>query len=248
MKKILVFSLIFLGTLKASEMAVKTPAGPAEDSEWSINYEELKSAIEMPENEKVPSLLALSLDNLTNRMGICNTDLESLPDDMKNFIAKIWYKKNFDKLYWWGINNAKKIESSDSLKCLDHVLLPNRDVAALLFGGAFIFDAEEFGSVNATRKFELHPTGWGAYGVNLLSNGDIAVCATYDLLIYQIDDAIKKLLMNSLGKITLESLCDATIELRDYRKAEFYRKAQNRYRRNLEESRYAEKGSSCTLI
>ena len=99
MKKILIFSLIFLGTLKAVEMAVKTPAGPAEDSEWSISFNELEKAYKQAEVGGVPSLVDLAAKRIADTVSICDPAIQDLPWELINFVAQQWYKKNYNRLY-----------------------------------------------------------------------------------------------------------------------------------------------------
>src|SRR3990167_8616190 len=92
MKKILFLNLLFLNTIALEP-------GPAETFEWSISYSYLKKSLHEKSNP-------LSMTNLLLRKyNICEIinlpGYENLPDDLKELVAKQWYKNNAERIDHW---------------------------------------------------------------------------------------------------------------------------------------------------
>ncbi|OGB83246.1 hypothetical protein A3F66_05395 [candidate division TM6 bacterium RIFCSPHIGHO2_12_FULL_32_22] len=171
MKKILIFSLIFLGTLKAVEMAVKTPAGPAEDSEWSISFNELEKSYNQAKVRGVPSLVDLAAKRIADTVSICDPAIQDLPWELINLVAQQWYKKNATR-----INNLALRQKIPAIKLVGHngsiraiAILPNGDIVT---GSgdrtAIIWDPK-----TGKEKRKLVGHNGGISSIAILENGDI---------------------------------------------------------------------------
>src|SRR3990167_6104165 len=171
MKKILIFSLIFLGTLKAVEMAVKTPAGPAEDSEWSISFNELEKSYNQAKVRGVPSLVDLAAKRIADTVSICDPAIQDLPWELINLVAQQWYKKNATR-----INNLALEQKIPSIKLTGHngwiyaiAILQNGDIVTESWDGtAIIWDPE---TGKEKQKLEGHDNG--VKSIAILPNGDV---------------------------------------------------------------------------
>src|SRR3990167_192710 len=171
MKKILIFSLIFLGTLKAVEMAVKTPAGPAEDSEWSISFNELEKSYNQAKVRGVPSLVDLAAKRIADTVSICDPAIQDLPWELINLVAQQWYKKNATR-----INNLALEQKIPSIKLTGHngsinaiSILQNGDIVTeSLDRTAIIWDPE---TGKEKQKLEGHDNG--VKSIAILPNGDV---------------------------------------------------------------------------
>ena len=171
MKKILIFSLIFLGTLKAVEMAVKTPAGPAEDSEWSISFNELEKAYKQAEVGGVPSLVDLAAKRIADTVSICDPAIQDLPWELIDLVAQQWYKKNATR-----INNLALEQKIPSIKLTGHngsinaiAILQNGDIVT----GSFDRTAIIWDSVTGIEKQKLTGHNNRILSIAILKNGDI---------------------------------------------------------------------------
>src|SRR3990167_8372096 len=174
MKKILIFSLIFLGTLKAVEVA---PAGPAEDSEWSISFNELEESYNQAKVRGVPSLVDLAAKSIADTVSICDPAIQDLPWELRDLVAQQWYKKNATR-----INNLALRQKIPAIKLVGHngsiraiAILPNGDIVT---GSddrtAIIWDSE---TGKEKQKLKGHKAWINA--IAILPNGDIAT-GSYD--------------------------------------------------------------------
>src|SRR3990167_10278999 len=174
MKKILIFSLIFLGTLKAVEVA---PAGPAEDSEWSISFNELEESYNQAKVRGVPSLVDLAAKSIADTVSICDPAIQDLPWELRDLVAQQWYKKNATR-----INNLALRQKIPSIKLTGNnrgitsiAILPNGDIVTGSYDGtAIIWDP---GTGKEKQKLKGHNDG--ITSIAILPNGDI-VTGSYD--------------------------------------------------------------------
>src|SRR3990167_1656754 len=168
MKKILIFSLIFLGTLKAVEVA---PAGPAEDSEWSISFNELEESYNQAKVRGVPSLVDLAAKSIADTVSICDPAIQDLPWELRDLVAQQWYKKNATR-----INNLALRQKIPAIKLVGHngsiraiAILPNGDIVT---GSgdrtAIIWDPK-----TGKEKRKLVGHNGGISSIAILENGDI---------------------------------------------------------------------------
>src|SRR3990167_6069044 len=120
MKKILFLNLLFLNTIALEP-------GPAETFEWSISYSDLKKSLHEKSNP-------LSMTNLLLRKyNICEIinlpGYENSADDLKELIAKQWYKKNAQRINNWILKEVPTTTLSGHSGTISSIaILPNGDI------------------------------------------------------------------------------------------------------------------------
>src|SRR3990167_9566878 len=170
MKKLLISSLLFLGSSKAVE------AGPA-DAEWSISFNELEKSYNQAKAGGVPSLVDLAAKRIADTVSICDPAIQDLPWELRDLVAQQWYKKNATR-----INNLALRQKIPAIKLVGHngsiraiAILPNGDIVT---GSgdrtAIIWDPK-----TGKEKLKLEGHNGQITSIAILKNGDI-VTGSYD--------------------------------------------------------------------
>src|SRR3990167_4063880 len=163
MKKLLISSLLFLGSSKAVE------AGPA-DAERSISFNELEKSYNQAKAGGVPSLVDLAAKRIADTVSICDPAIQDLPWELRDLVAQQWYKKNATR-----INNLALGQKIPSIKLTGNnrgitsiAILPNGDIVTGSYDGtAIIWD-----SVTGKEKLKTGHND-SIYAIAILPNGDI---------------------------------------------------------------------------
>src|SRR3990167_118955 len=165
MKKLLISSLLFLGSSKAVE------AGPA-DAERSISFNELEKSYNQAKAGGVPSLVDLAAKRIADTVSICDPAIQDLPWELRDLVAQQWYKKNATR-----INNLALGQKIPSIKLTGNnrgitsiAILPNGDIVTGSYDGtAIIWD-----SVTGKEKLKTAShAGHHISSIAILPNGDI---------------------------------------------------------------------------
>lgn len=124
MKKILFLNLLFLSTLFASENRESN-----ESYNWSISYNDLEQSL----NQKFDPLSMANL--LLRKYNICDIiklpGYENLPDDLKELIAKQWYKNNAERIDHWILTKIPiTILPGNTKDTFSIAISPNGDIVA----------------------------------------------------------------------------------------------------------------------
>src|SRR3990167_4884339 len=170
MKKLILFSSLFLCTLKAAQMGI---IDAAEDV-WSISYEDLERAYRQSEVKigGVPNLVDLTTRRITKT--ICDPAIKNLPWELKDIIAQQWYKEKFGKWYDHALKQAQAIpfiavnSKDENLSVI--AVLKNGDIATR---SKSLKNATIWDPITGIKKIKLVGHAAEITKIEILPNGDI---------------------------------------------------------------------------